>query len=104
MKYLLETSTRETNFIFNEKLYSHINGIAMGSPLGPLFANMDINYLENRLLRRLKKNGIIFWRRFVDDIFVIIRTDAHINSIIEILNSFNQDIVFIYEQELNNSL
>ena len=104
MKWLLEISTQESHFIYNGKVYSQINGIAMGSPLGPLFADMYINYLESKLMPRLKRNGVLFWRRFVDDTFVILDKDANVDNVIEILNSFDQDIIFTCEQENNNSL
>ncbi|CAF1407553.1 unnamed protein product [Rotaria sp. Silwood1] len=81
MKYLLDTSTQDTNFIFNNKIYSQINGVAMGSPLGPVFADIYVNYLENKLM-----------------------SHADLNKIIDILNSFDNCIVFTCEEEVNNSL
>jgi hypothetical protein len=104
MNYLLETSTKDTSFIFNNKIYSQINGIAMGSPLGPLFADVYVNYLENKLMSRLRTNGVLFWRRFVDDTFVIANKNADVNKILDILNSFDNNIVFTIEEEINNSL
>ncbi|CAF1562230.1 unnamed protein product [Adineta ricciae] len=104
MKYLLETSTKETEFIFNNKIYSQINGIAMGSPLGPLFADIYVNYLEERLWPRLKRNGLLYWRRYVDDTFAIVEKDANVEKIIDILNSFDNYIVFTFEEENNNTL
>ena len=73
MKYLLETCTSDTNFNCNNKIYSQINAVAMGSSVGPLFADIYVNYLESKLMSRLKRNGILFWKRFVDDNFVIIK-------------------------------
>ncbi|CAF5019252.1 unnamed protein product [Rotaria sp. Silwood1] len=104
MKYLLDTSTQDTNFIFNSKIYSQINGVAMGSPLGPVFADIYVNYLENKLMSRLINNGLLYLRRFVDDTFAIIKKDADLNKIIDILNSFDNCIVFTCEEEVNNSL
>ncbi|CAF3633014.1 unnamed protein product [Rotaria sp. Silwood1] len=78
--------------------------IAMGSPLGPLFADIYINYLESKLKRRLKQNGVIYWRRFVDDSFVLVDENANINKLLDILNSFDTDIQFTVETEKNNSL
>ena len=36
---LLKLATTESFFIFDNKLYKQINGVAMGSPLGPTLAN-----------------------------------------------------------------
>jgi hypothetical protein len=104
MKYLLETSTKETKFIFNDTIYSQTNGVAMGSPLGPLFADIYVNYLEEKLMSRLKSNGLLYWRRFVDDTFAIVKKDANVDKIIDILNSFDNSIVFTFEEEVNHSL
>ncbi|CAF1345844.1 unnamed protein product [Adineta ricciae] len=104
MRYLLETTTKETNFIFNDKIYSQTNGIAMGSPLGPLFADIYVNYLEERLLPRLKRNGLLYWKRYVDDTFAIVEKHANVEKIVDILNSFDNDIVFTFEEEKHNCL
>ena len=38
-KKLLELAVKEIHFIFNDQLYDQIDGVAMGSPLGPILAN-----------------------------------------------------------------
>ena len=104
MRWLLEISTKETHFIFDKNIYIQKNGIAMGSALGPLFADIYMNYLESKLMPKLKENGLLFWRRFVDDTFTILRKDADIAKLIEILNSFDTEIIFTSEEETNNSI
>ena len=37
-KGLLSLATKESYFIFNGKLYKQVDGVAMGSPLGPTLA------------------------------------------------------------------
>ena len=49
-KKLLEFATKKSHFIFDSKYYDQIDGVAMGSPLGPLLA---ITFL----CVTLKKNG-----------------------------------------------
>ena len=49
-KELSSLATKESYFIFNEKLYKQVNGVAMGSPLGPMLANALVkkkNWLQN---------------------------------------------------------
>lgn len=104
MKELLNIATKESSFIFNEKIYSQIDGVAMGSPLGPLFADIYINYIESKLLPRLKRNGVLYWRRFVDDTFVILKKDSNVDNIVDILNSFDNKIQFTVEPETIHSL
>ena len=38
-KELLEIATKESPFLFNDKLYVQTDGVALGSCLGPSFAN-----------------------------------------------------------------
>ena len=39
---LLKTATKDQLFILNGQLYEQTNGVAMGSPLGPLLANVFV--------------------------------------------------------------
>ena len=50
-KKLLELTLLDSCFIFNEKLYSQIDGLAMGSPVAPVFANIFLAYNEQRWLQ-----------------------------------------------------
>ena len=45
-KALLDVAVKESVFIFNNKLYKQIDGVAMGSPLGPTLANVFLCYYE----------------------------------------------------------
>ena len=55
MKYLFETATRNTNFIFNNKIYLQINGVTMSLPLELGFAEVDVNYFEGKIRVKIKK-------------------------------------------------
>ena len=43
---LLSLSVKNCHFIFNGRIYQQIDGVAMGSPLGPLFANIFLSFYE----------------------------------------------------------
>ena len=47
---LLETATSESSFIFDFLLYKQIDGVAMGSPLGPTLANAFLCHYEKEWL------------------------------------------------------
>ena len=53
-KELLSLATKESHFISNGKLYKQVDGVTMGSPLGPTLANdflvhFEKNWLQNCL-------------------------------------------------------
>ncbi|CAF2134469.1 unnamed protein product [Rotaria magnacalcarata] len=76
MKQLLETATSETHFSFNNEHYIQHNGVAMGSPLAPIIADIFMIHLENKLMQKLRKAGLLWYKRYIDDTFVIIRKNT----------------------------
>ena len=40
LKRLLLFATSQTHFIFNSEFYNQIDGVAMGSPIAPVLANI----------------------------------------------------------------
>ena len=75
----------------------------MGSPLGPLFADVYMNHFESELKDKLEANGILYYKRFVDDTFVLINEAADIKKLLKMLNNFHSDIQFTVETENNGS-
>ena len=43
---LFNLATCETHFLFKGKFYDQINGVAMGSPLAPVLANLFMGHYE----------------------------------------------------------
>ncbi|CAF1451867.1 unnamed protein product [Adineta steineri] len=97
LKWLLEISTAQTHFHYNENIYLQHNGVSMGSPLGPLMADIFLVNLEKKLMDELYANGVEYYRRFVDDTFIITKKDANEKKIQAILNSFDEAVQFTYE-------
>ena len=50
LRELFEFCTSKTNFIFNGVIYDQIDGIAMGSPLAPVLANLFMGVHESKWL------------------------------------------------------
>ena len=75
MKNLLILCTRNVHFTFNNEIYIQNDGVAMGSPLGPILAGIFVTELENILVPELKQ-CIKNWRRYVDDTFVYVKNGS----------------------------
>ena len=74
----------------------------MGSPLGVTFANFYMCDVENRVL--LNQDNIPkIYCRYVDDIFVVVRDEAHL---IHIKTEMERHSVlnFTYELSVNNKI
>ena len=61
-------ATSQTHFIFNSKFYNENDGVAMGSPLAPVLANIFMAFYESKWLNEYNLNKPKFYLRYVDDI------------------------------------
>ena len=76
---LLSLSVKDILFLFNNQLFSQVDGVGMGNPLGPTFANLflchhETNWLNNCPLHFKPK----LYRRYVDDTFLLFSDPSHI--------------------------
>ena len=70
-KELLSLATKESNFIFNGKLYKQVDRVAMGSHLGPSLANAFLAYFEKIWLQNYSSDiKSRYFRCYVDNIFM----------------------------------
>jgi len=82
LRELLLSCTTKAPFRTPEgKLYRQTNGIAMGSPLGPTFANFYVGDLELRVLNNNPDLKPQMYGRYVDDIFLVINDEEHIKAL-----------------------
>ena len=76
----------------------------MGSPLGPIIANIFMNHFENKHMSELEALGVKCWLRYVDDTFVIIKNKANAEIILDFLNRQHNTIKFTMEKQLKNEI
>ena len=100
LKELLYLCTKHAYFKFNNEIYIQCDGVAMGSPLGPLLANIFMMSLEDNTLPKLELH-LCNWKRYVDDTFAYVLPDK-IDMILNELNSYHPNIKFTYELESYN--
>ena len=104
LKELLEVCTKRSHFQFDGKFYDQVDGVAMGSPLGPLFANaFMVDFFQNNKTE-LARLGVIKWWRYVDDIFATLNNKNQAEAILAYLNAQHTNIKFTIEPECDNKL
>ena len=92
---LLEFCHKNTYFSFQGQFYKQVEGVAMGSSISPIVANLYMEYLEQRALMTAP-NPPRFWHRFVDDTFVI-HMEANKQGFLQHINSVDPAIRFTVE-------
>ena len=102
MRNLLLLCTKNVHFCFGGDIYQQNDGVAMGSPLGPVLAGIFMVELETRIIPTVTDN-ISQWRRYVDDTFLFIKK-GYVEHVLARLNSFHKNIQFTYELENQNKL
>ena len=102
MKELLILCTKNVHFSYNDEIYKQTDGVAMGSPLGPVIAGIFMVELEKTILPTLKDH-MSPWKRYVDDTFSYIKQES-IEFVLSKINSFHDNIKFTYETEKDGKI
>jgi len=100
---LLEYATKKSHFIFDGQSYDQIDGVAMGSPLGPVLANIFMCHFEEKWVLSNNIRPSI-WFRYVDDTFNLFDNINAANQFLHYLNSCRANINFTVDFEENNTI
>ncbi|CAF4998196.1 unnamed protein product, partial [Rotaria sp. Silwood1] len=103
MKQLLIFATKNTHFLFDNNLYDQVDGVFMGSPLAPLLAEIFLQDFEKKHSSTFTSMGIVYWKRYVDDTFVLIDSTFSAKDICTKLSQFQKSIKFTCEEEAANT-
>ena len=104
-RQLLTLATKDLIFLFNDKIYSQIDGVGMGNPLGPTFANLFLSHHELNWLQNCPNHfKPKFYRRYVDDTFILFSDASHVPLFLEYLNSQHPNIKFTHDLEKDGKL
>ena len=102
---LLRGALSNNYFLFDGSIYQQIDGIAMGSPLGPSLANAFLAHYEQVWLDDCPEEfKSAYYKRYVDDILVLFRSPHHLEKFNEYLNTKHANINFTSEKEVKGSL
>ena len=93
-----------TNIVlqFNEKYYTQVDGVAMGSPIAPLMADVFMNWLIDNANKIGCSPQIIC--RHVDDIFCTFDSKEKIDQFFYNLNKFHSNVNFSKEVEADGQM
>ena len=102
---LLQFAVKDNLILFNGKYYIQIDGVAMGSPLGPTLANIFLCHWEEIWLEKCPKQfRPLYYRRYVDDTFLLFASESHVKKFLVYLNSRHGNMNFTFETEVDNKL
>ena len=75
-KKLLIWTTKTTAFQFNKQYHKQTNGVAMGSPLAPLFAGLCMNWIIDQT-KQIRPQPTLFFR-YLDECFALFSSQKEI--------------------------
>ena len=87
---LLESCLKNTYFVFKGRYYEQFEGAAIGSPIGPIVANL---YMEDFEGLNTSPHPPSLWKRYVDDTFIFIKS-AHKEEFLDHITSIDKGIQF----------
>ncbi|MEC8569013.1 MAG: reverse transcriptase domain-containing protein, partial [Pseudomonadota bacterium] len=99
---LLTLATLNVEFSFNDNMYRQVDGVAMGSPLGPILANIFVGYYEEQLFKIMPEPAL--YRRYVDDIFVLSSGSHEVETLLQNLSNLHPSLAFTKEEEVDRLL
>ena len=89
-KKLLIWTTKTTTFQFNKQYYKQTNGVAMGSLLAPLLADLCLNWTIDQT-KQIRPQPTLF-DRYVDDCFALFSSQKEILKFYQQLNLIHPNI------------
>ena len=104
LKKLFQICTSETHFMFNGDYYDQIDGVCMGSPLGPVLANLFMGIKEIEWINDYAGEKPLFYRRYVDDICCVFKDEGQARQFLNYLNAKHANIRFTIECEKDGTL
>ena len=100
---LFNFATSQSHFSFKGEIYDQVDGVAMGSPLGPVLANIFMGYYEKSWIESSVYKPSLY-KRYVDDVFCLFENEEKSKQFLEHLNHQHPNIKFTIEKEQEGKL
>ena len=97
---LLLLATSNVQILTDDGYYTQIDGVAMGSPLGPYLANVFLAQYDKVIA---EKCGGTIYERYVDDILTSMKSEE-LPVLLQFVNQLHPNLKFTSEVETNNSI
>ena len=99
---MLQLCAKDNLFLFNSETFFQIDGAPMGGCVSPTLADIFMGFHEQVWLNNCPNEfKPVFYRRYVDDTFLLFRSPSHVQLFLTYLNSQDQSIEFSSESEKN---
>ncbi|KAA3676016.1 uncharacterized protein DEA37_0010896 [Paragonimus westermani] len=103
LKQLILACTQNVQFQIDGKRYRQKDGFAMGSPLGPLLADIFMAMLERTTLRGIIDNSALY-KRYMDDSICVADETEDLNCLFAETNKSHPNINFTLEAEKDGKI
>ena len=85
-------------FSFADSYFKQINGVAMGTKMGPSYANLFVGYVEHKFFNQYNGPKPELYRRYIDDcIGATSSSREDLNQFITAVNSFHPALKYTWE-------
>ena len=84
-------------FSFATSYYKQINGVAMGTKMGPSYANLFVGYIEHQFFNQYNGPKLKLYRRYIDDCVGATSTREELNQFITAVDSFHPALKYTWE-------
>ena len=102
-KQLLTLSVKSSCFDFSNVYCQQVDGVAMESPLWPTVDNLFLLSYESKWLKECPiQFAPKYYRRYVDDIFLLFKVKDHVKKFFCYMNSRHPKIKFTCKEENDN--
>ena len=92
------------SFLLMVFFYDQCDGVAMGTPLAPIVANLFMGYHAEQWIDNYKDSQLLYYRRYVDDTFCLLHNEQGAMKFLSYLNSRHPNIRVTFETQLNGKL
>ena len=101
---LIENIIYNNTFQFDNKYFKQIEGVPMGSPISPSFAEIFLKDFEKNFLDKVNLKPKLY-TGYVDDMFIVWpHSDRQFDLFFTKINKFHPNLKFTCEHPVNNNL